>query len=128
MYNFELANYFINRLAPFGILWSSFAHKRETNSLVENHFKVAKNDIWKTVNAKPGRVIKELRAFALSKIIPIYTSKLFKTKVQKKQTICTKDDPVEEFKKNKGSKTHLFRQDQYGQHSEINKIIHAEFA
>ena len=108
LFNPELANYFVKRLAPFGILWSSFAHKRESNSLVENHFKVAKNDILKTVNAKPGRVIKELRVFALSKIIPIYTSKLFKTKVQKKQTICKKDDPVEEFKKTKAPKLTYF--------------------
>ena len=71
IYDPELAKCFIKRLAPFGILWTSFIHRPETNALVESHLKVTKNDILKSVNAKPGRVIEELRQYTLSKLIPI---------------------------------------------------------
>ena len=95
-FNEELAEYFLKHLAPFGPLWSSFLHKRGSNAAVESHFKVCKKDIVKTVNAKPSRVIKELRVFTLSKLIPIFTNKAYKKKL--KQKSC-QNEPEESFKK-----------------------------
>ena len=82
----ELTEYILKYLAPFRPLWSSFLHKRGRNLAIESHFKICKNDITKTVNAKPSHVIKELRVFTLSKLIPIFTNKFLKKSLSKK--IC----------------------------------------
>ena len=98
-YDPKVGDFFLRRLSPFGILWSSFAHPRETNSIVENHFKVAKNQILQTVNAKPSHVITELRVFSLSKLVPIITHPKFKISKIKSEKTNNTEDPVEDFKK-----------------------------
>ena len=101
----SLANYFIRKLAPFCVLWSSFAHKRETNSYIENHHKVIKNDLIKYTNIKPGRAIKELRTEALSQMVRIRSSPSFRPRKQPSKSI---PDPVENFKPPKAPKVTIF--------------------
>ena len=96
MVNEHLASYLIRKLSPFCMLWSSFVHNRETNSLIENHHKVIKNDLLKNVvNMKPGRAIKELRGDVLSQLVKIRCNNAYKPRPNKKVKV---EDPIEEFK------------------------------
>ena len=92
LYNKSFGTYLLSRLGPFSILWSSFTHKRETNSIVECHNKIVKNDIIRLKNLRPGRAIRDLRADTLAQLIKI---RLERTPKCKKPKI---PETVEEFK------------------------------
>ena len=79
----ELASYLLRKLGPFSPLWASFLHKRENNAIVESHFKVMKHDLLSSINMKPSRAIKDMRADTLARMMKIHTSKIYKEKKSK---------------------------------------------
>lgn len=96
-FNNDVAVYLIRRLGPFSILWSSFAHNRETNSIVEAHNKVVKRNILDSLSGKPSRAIKELRVDVLAKLVKVRMDPKYK----RFKNLKVVDDPTEGFKKNK---------------------------
>lgn len=92
----KLGKYLLRKLGPFCPLWASFCHSRETNALVESHFKYVKHDLLKTINMKPARAIKDLRVDVISKMLNITMSQKFKEKKRQKKLII---EETENFKK-----------------------------
>ena len=86
------ATYLLRRLGPFCALWSSFCHKRTTNTIVESHHKVVKNDLLKTPNIKPGTAIQELRVSVLAQLKLERNNERYRTI---RPSLTNLDDPQE---------------------------------
>ena len=103
-----MGKYLIRKLGPFSVLFSSYAHGHETNSIVESHNKVIKQDILSCSNLKPSRVVKSLRCDVLASLVKIHASPKFEKVVKKKQV----KDPQEKFKGGIGPKITNFEKAQ----------------
>ena len=112
----KIAKYLLRKLGPTCILWSSFVHKRFSNSISEAHNKIIKRNIIRGAASKPGSIIRDLRASQLANMKKITTSQNFKTKLKKNHSL---PDPKESFKKPKMEKITKFDQVE----SNVEKMI-----